>query len=50
MKININLVRKGEGRLDVILGNSFGIRSIKISIKIGIIGGKIIKIINFINC
>lgn len=49
VQLNIDLNRNGDGRLDVILGNSWlGIVSIKILIKIGINIGNIIKIKSFI--
>lgn len=49
VQLNIDLNRNGDGRLDVILGNSWlGILSIKILIKIGINIGNIIKIKSFI--
>lgn len=44
VKLNIDLIRNGEGRLDVILGlYNFGIVSIKILVMIGINSGNIIK-------
>lgn len=49
VQLNIDLNRNGDGRLDVILGNSWlGIVSIKILIKIEINIGNIIKIKSFI--